>query len=131
MDRGLAISKRAVVASAVALVAGMVVALGAVAAQRAIETNTLIFFTFPDILNGQVTSPEPRCMPNRVVTLKKQRSGQDRKVGTDKTSNGGFYEKRFAHPLREGAAYYAAVAKRHVNAGSCAADRSSTTTIPP
>jgi hypothetical protein len=121
------LSGRALTASALALVAGLTVGVGLVAARGDIETNSLIYHTAPDELEGNVTSPEPACIPQRTVRVKKVRNGADRLIFERKTKPNGWYEK-VVPDLRSGA-YYGAVKRRATNAGVCAPIHSNTTTI--
>ena len=119
------------IAGLAALVVGLGAGVGLVVAKASFESNALIFVTQPNTLNGQVTSPKPKCMPKREVTVKKQRPGRDRKVGERTTKRGGFWQKALNHNFETGDAYYAAIAKRRISAGLCEATHSNTTTVGP
>lgn len=126
----MSFSRKFIVLSALALVVGMGSALGAVAAKRAIETNALIFFTNPNTFNGSVTSPEPDCIPKRDVTVKKVRPGEDRKLATTRShGHNGFYATTVGGAINGGDEFYAAVARRKIDAGRCGSAHSGTTTI--
>jgi hypothetical protein len=123
-------TRRLVVGSLAALLAGMLLAVGVVVAKRAIETNALIFFTSPNTFNGSVTSPVGDCIPKRDVTVKRVRDGRDKALATARSrGQHGYYETTVGGAVRTGQEFYAAVAGRRVDAGKCAPGRSGTTTI--
>ena len=124
----MTVSARTLLASALALIAGLAVGVGLVAARGNIETNAVIFFTEPNTFNGAVTSPVQKCIPQRRVRVKRVRNGRpDRVVGEDTTKANGFF-KTVIGEVR-GGGYYAAVKRREVNAGVCAPVHSNTTTV--
>jgi hypothetical protein len=85
------VTKRALLACALTLAVGLGAGVGLVAAKGDHETSSLIYFTAPNTLNGNVTSPEPKCIPNRKAEVRKSRKGPDRKLGFDKTASNGWY----------------------------------------
>jgi hypothetical protein len=123
---------RTIVAGLVAMVAGLGVGVGLVAARDQIETDSLIFVTQPNTLNGNVTSPKPGCIPDRKVTVKKKKNGPDKRLAKRHTGSSGFWnDVALPHPFKTGQAFYAAIAERHVSAGLCEATHSNTTTVGP
>jgi hypothetical protein len=121
-------AKRMLITGALVLSMGLGVGVALVTAKAAHETDSLIFFTAPNILNGNVTSPKAQCEPNRKATVRKSRQGPDRKLGTDRSGGDGWYTVTTPNTITSGE-YYAKIAKRDINAGVCAAAKSNTTTI--
>jgi hypothetical protein len=80
----------------------------------------------PAAFLGEISSPHGACLPGRLVKVLKQRSGDDRLVGSDRSSSTGQW-------IVEGNAngrYYATIRSREVGRGGhehvCRAYRSST-----
>jgi hypothetical protein len=124
----MTVTKRMLITGALALSMGLGVGVALVTAKAAHETDSLIYFTAPSTLNGNITSPEPKCEPNRKATVRKSRQGPDRKLGTDKSAGDGWYTVTTPNTITSGK-YYAKIARRDTNAGVCAAAKSNTTTI--
>jgi hypothetical protein len=121
------IPTRVWIGGALALLGGLAVGLAAVSAKAPIESDILIYYTQPDILNGQVTSPEPTCMPKRRVNVFKKKSGPDKKIASDETNHGGYYQRHFNG--KDGI-YYSKAKERPVAAGLCRRDSSNEVTVP-
>jgi hypothetical protein len=124
----MSLTKRALTAFALVLVAGLGAGVALVAARGDHETSSIIYFTEPNTLNGNVTSPEEKCIPNRKAAVRKVRKGPDRELGTDRSSPIGWYTVVAPNTITSGR-YYAKIARRETNAGVCEPARSNTTTI--
>jgi hypothetical protein len=121
-------TRRTLAVSVLALIMGLAGGVGLVAAKGDHQTSSLIYFTSPNTLNGNVTSPEEKCIPNRKAEVRKSRKGPDRKLGTDKSGSNGWYTVTTPNTITSGK-YYAKIAERDTNAGACEPVRSNTTTI--
>jgi hypothetical protein len=75
------------------------------------------------IFKGKLSSPEPACVAGQKVTVFRNRSGPDQKVGADVTSSTGVYKVRDANPKH--GKYYASVPQHEEpSLGICEAAKS-------
>jgi hypothetical protein len=123
------LSGRLLIASLLALVAGMALAFVASAAQRGADSTVTIYYTAPDKFDAKVNSAEPACLDDRAMKFKRVRKGRDLKLAEKTTDNGGWATKLFPSDIAKGK-YYAKVGTSSFGGGTCLPAKSGTTTVP-
>ena len=126
--------RRGVIAGLLALSAAATlgVGVGSASAATVFPTSVTINFTpgaAADVFSGKVSSPNANCVSHRHVVLRRKVDGPDIRMGTDRSEDNG----RWSIDVEGGAPagqYYAKVTAKSIAAGTCAAARSTTITVP-
>ena len=131
--------KKVAVLALVAMISAL--AMGALSADAAkvkkYNTQVTINFvggTYGDKFNGKVKSPNKKCRKGRTVVVKRNESGSDPKIGTDKSNKKGKWEVDVGG-LAPAGKYYAIAKKKNLGKKNgvkqiCKKARSKSVTVP-